>query len=217
MTLKILLADDHTIFREGLRKLLQSHPGMEIIGAAGDGRTAVELAKKLKPDIVVMDIGMPDLNGISATQQIHQGNPSSKVIALSMHSDWRFVSGMLQAGASGYLLKDCAFNELVTAIQAVAAGNFYLAPTMLNSVLDKFLSSASIPGQTPAHILSPREREILQLLSEGKTVKRIAHLLGISIKTVETHHNNIMKKLDIHSIAELTKFAIREGLTGLGG
>jgi DNA-binding NarL/FixJ family response regulator len=215
MTIRVLLADDHKIVRDGLRNLLEKHADIAVLGEAEDGREALQLARKLSPDVVVMDIAMPELNGIEATRQILSEYPGIKIVALSMHSDKRFVSEMLKAGASAYLLKDCAFEELITAIRTIMTGKIYLSPGIAGVVLEDYIRSDRKPGPTVFSQLSDREREVLQLMAEGKTTKEVAAHLNVSIKTVETHRMNIMTKLDIHSIAELTKYAIREGLTSL--
>jgi len=216
MTIRILLADDHKIVREGLRTLIGKQPGLEVVGEANSGRMALNLARELKPDMVIMDITMPDLNGIEATRQIHSEIPGVKVIALSMHSDKRLVAGILMAGASGYLLKeDCDSVELARAIQAVASNQTYLSPKIGEVVIKDYVRHLSITTSSPFSILTPREREVLQFLAEGKSTKEIASSLHLSVKTIETHRNKIMEKLDIHSIAELTKYAIRERLTPL--
>jgi DNA-binding NarL/FixJ family response regulator len=215
MTIRILLADDHKITREGLRSLIENQPDMQVVAEAEEGRTAVELARKLAPDLVIMDVSMPDLNGIEATLQMSQQSPNVKVIALSMHSDSLFVTEMLKSGARGYLLKDCAFEELASAISAVMNGNTYLSPSISGIVIDDYLHRLSKAGSLRADALTAREREVLQLLAEGKSTKQIALKLHISAKTVETHRRQIMEKLDIHSVAELTKYAIRKGFTSL--
>ena len=215
MSVRILLADDHRIMRQGLRALLEKEADVEVSGEAEEGRTAVQLARKLKPDVVVMDVGMPDLNGIEATRQINAEAPAAKVLALSMHADKRFVERMLTAGASGYVLKDDAFEELVGAIRTVAANKIYLSPGIAGAVVEDFVRYSRTAESTGRIILTPRQREVLQLLAEGKTTKQIASLLYVSRKTVETHRRQIMEKLDIHSIAELTKYAVREGLTSI--
>lgn len=215
MTVRVLLADDHKIVRDGLRTLLEKHNDISVLEEAEDGREALQLAKKLVPDVVVMDIAMPDLNGIEATRQILSENPGIRIVALSMHSDKRFVSEMLKAGASAYLLKDCAFEELITAIQTIMKGKIYLSPTIAGVVLEDYIRSDRKSEPSVFSQLSDREREVLQLLAEGKSTKEVAAHLKVSIKTVETHRTNIMTKLDIHSVAELTKYAIREGLTTL--
>nr|WP_319775882.1 response regulator transcription factor [uncultured Sphaerochaeta sp.] len=215
MTIKILLAEDHKIVREGLRSLLEKEPGFDVVGEAENGRKAVQLASRLNPDVIIMDISMPDLNGIEAARQILRDNQNVRVLALSMHSDKRFVADILKAGASGYLLKDGAFEELAGAIRAVANGQTYLSPAIAGAVIQDYLRRISEPDQSVFALLTPREREILQLLSEGKSTKEIASCLTVSVKTIETHRRRIMEKLDIHTIAELTKYAIREGLTSL--
>jgi DNA-binding NarL/FixJ family response regulator len=213
MAIRILLADDHRIIREGLRSLLQKQPDLEVIEEAEDGISAVRMAERLVPDIVIMDIGMPDLNGIEASRQILGRVKGVKVIALSMHSDKRFVLEMLKVGASGYLLKDCAFEELINAIRAVSNGQFYLSQKVTGVVVNEYLQNQSTGGLTVYDVLSPREREVLQLLAEGNTTKSIAESLHVSVKTVETHRQQIMEKLNLRSVAELTKYAVREGLT----
>ena len=215
MSLKILLADDHKIIREGLRNLIERQEGFEVIAEAEDGLTAVKKAKKLSPDVVIMDIGMPGLNGIEATRQILDDSPQAKIIALSMHSERHFVSEMLKAGASAYLLKDSAFEELVQAIRASQANKIYLSPSIAEGMIKDYITHIPRESFSPFSLLTKREREILQLIAEGKSTKEIASLLFISIKTIETHRQNIMEKLDLHSVAELTKYAIREGLTSL--
>lgn len=215
MSVRILLADDHKIVRDGLRALLESQPGMTVIAEAENGRTTVRMARDLLPDLVIMDIGMPDLNGIDATRQITAELPTVKVIALSMHSDRRFVVQMFKAGASGYLLKDCAFEELARAVGAVLKHQTYLSPAVAGPVMEDYIHQLSPSDNSGFSVLSPREREVLQLIAEGKSTKEVATLLCVSIKTVETHRQQIMSKLNIHSMAELIKYAIREGLTSL--
>ena len=215
MTIKILLADDHKITRQGLRSLLEKQPDMAVVAEAEDGRTAVQMVEKLSPDVVIMDVSMPDLNGIESTRQIISRNSKVKIIALSMHSDRLFVSEMLKSGACGYLLKDCAFEELARAIRAVVDGKTYLSPAISGVVVDDYLHRLSKTDSPNGQILTNREREVLQLMAEGKSTKQIALKLHISVKTVETHRRQIMDKLDIHTVAELTKYAIREGLTSL--
>jgi len=215
MALRILLADDHKIVRDGLRNLLEKDPDIVVVGEAEDGREALQLARKLSPDVVIMDIAMPDLNGIEATRQILSEVRNVKVVALSMHSDKRYVSEMLKAGAAGYLLKDCAFEELITAIRTIVKGKIYLSPGIAGVVIDDYIRKGSNTDSSVFTILSDREREVLQLMAEGRATKDVATHLNVSIKTVETHRTHIMTKLDIHSIAELTKYAIREGLTSL--
>ncbi len=215
MKIKILLADDHKIVRDGLRALIEKCPDMQVVAEAADGRTAVRLAKELSPDIAIMDISMPDLNGIEAARQISAESPHVKILTLSMHSDARYVKHLFTAGASGYLLKECAFDELVNAIRTVAANQVYLSPRVTHVVLSEYLSKQPIAEASVFSVLTAREREVLQLMAEGKTTKEIAYSLGLSVKTVEAHRQKIMEKSNIHSIAELTKYAIREGLTSL--
>lgn len=215
MSYKVLLADDHKIVRDGLRTLLDKNAEVMVVGEAENGRTAVQLTKKLAPDIVILDVAMPDLNGIEAARQIIAECPGVKVIAVSMHSDRRFVAEMLKAGASAYLSKDYAFDELETAIRAVISNKVYLSPDISGVVVDNYVRQTPNPESSAFSLLSQREREVVQLLAEGKTAKEIANELHVSIKTVETHRTNIMAKLNIHRLAELTKYAIREGLTPL--
>ena len=214
MSIRILIVDDHNIIREGLRALLEKEPDMEIVAEAENGRMAVQMVRKSNPDVVIMDIGMPDLNGIEATSQIMARSSSVKVIALSMHSNKQFVVEILKSGALGYLLKDCAFEELASAIRAVVANQIYLSPKIANIIIKDYVRHSTSESSVFS-ILTAREREVLQLLAEGKITKEIAYDLHLSIKTIETHRRTIMTKLDIHSVAELTKYAIREGLTPL--
>ena len=215
MSIRVLLADDHRIVREGLRSLLEKESDMEVIGETEGGPAAVRLIQKMLPNVVVMDITMPDLNGIEVTHQIVNKAPGVKVLALSMHSEPRFVVAMLAAGAAGYLLKDCAFEELATGIRTVAANQTYLSPAVVNVVVKDYIHRLEKTDTSAFSVLTAREREVLQLLAEGKTTKEIALRLCLSVKTIETHRQQIMGKLNIQSIAELTKYAIREGLTAL--
>ncbi len=214
MRLRLLLADDHGMFREGLRALIEKQTDLEVVGEAANGREAVRLARDLTPTVVVMDVSMPDLNGVEATRRILKRSPKAKVIALSMHSDRRFVVEMLRAGAQGYLLKNCAYEELVCAIRTVAGGRVYLSPRIAGVVLEDCVRSAA-PEAAPASALTARQREVLQLLAEGHGTKQIARRLHVSAKTIDTHRHNIMNRLTIRSVAELTKYAVREGLTTL--
>ena len=229
--MKVLLADDHRIVREGLKSLLATQPDLEVVAEASDGREAVEMARDLSPDVVVMDVAMPQLNGIEATRQLAGDQSGLKIIALSMHSDRRFVSEALKAGASGYVLKDGAFDELISAIRSVVADRVYLSPRVAGVVVDDYVRRLPTRGGKAAlepapedhdsnrrgvfDTLTPREREVLQLMAEGYATKEVAHRLHVSVKTVETHRRQLMEKLDMHSVAELTKYAIREGLTTL--
>ncbi|MEA1963612.1 MAG: response regulator transcription factor [Candidatus Aerophobetes bacterium] len=215
MSIRILLTDDHRLVRESLRSLLEKEPGVKIVGEAEDGQTAVRLARELNPDVIVMNITMSHLNGIEATRQIVTEIPGVKVLGLSMHSDKRFVVGILRAGATGYLLKDCAFEELARAIRCVAAHQTYLSPKIANIVRKEYLSRFPENDFSVFSVLTAGERQVLQLLAEGKTTRYIASHLGVSVKTVETYRQHLMDKLGFHNIAELTKYAIREGLTPL--
>lgn len=214
-TIRILLADDHKILRSGIRGLLESEPDIKVVAEAEDGRTAVKLSRDLTPDVIFMDISMHDMNGIEATHQIMGHSPKAKVIILSMHSGQKFVSEVFKAGASGYLLKDCDFSEIMSAIRAVISGETYLCPQIATVLRNDYLQKIFQTETSSASALSPREREVLQLMAEGKSTKEIAFSFNLSVKTVEVHRQRIMEKLDIHSIAELTKYAIREGLTPL--
>jgi DNA-binding NarL/FixJ family response regulator len=215
MNIRIILADDHKIVREGLRTLIERQPDMEVVAEAENGRRVMDLAREFSPDVIIMDIAMPDLNGIDATRHIVVEFPNVKVVVLSMYCDKRFVVEVLKAGASGYLLKDCAFEELAHAIRSVIAGEVYLSSKVASVIIKDYMRHLPEDESSAFYVLTAREREVLQLLAEGKTTKQIASLLHISVKTVETHRRQIMSKLDIHSIAELTKYAIREGLTSL--
>ena len=215
MTLKILMADDHKIIREGLRSLIEKQSDMTVVAEAGNGRDAVQLALQLQPDVIIMDITMPDMNGIEATRSISAALPSTKIIALSVHSDRRFVAQVLKAGASGYLLKDCAFEELSTAIRTVKKNQTYLSPQIRDIVLKDYIKNVGKAGLSAFSVLTKREREVVQQIAEGKTTKEIAFALGVSVKTAETHRQRIMEKLSLNSVADLTKYAIREGLTSL--
>ena len=216
MGIRIVLADDHGMMREGLKSLISKQMGMEVVGEAEDGYGVVRLVNDLKPDLVVMDIGMPNLNGIEATRQIVSETEDIKVLALSQYSDPRMVSEMFCAGAKGFVLKDSAFDELICAINAVYTDRTYVSPDVAGDLINRHIRHAESGEQTSAfRQLTDREREILQLISEGKTTKDIATKLCRSAKTIETHRRNIMQKLDLHSLPELTKYAVRQGLTEL--
>ena len=215
MSIKILVADDHTLVRQGLCLSLETQPDMKVVAEAEDGRQTVKLARKMSPDVIVMDVTMPELNGIDATSQISREMPGIKVVGLSMHADKVFVLEMLKAGASAYLLKDCASEELAHAVRTAISNKIYLSPLIAGLVVEDFMKHNSKNDSSVFSVLSKREREVLQLLAEGKSTKEIASALYVSVKTIETHRRQIMNKLQIHSVAELTKYAVREGLTSL--
>lgn len=211
MSIKILLADDHGIVRKGLRFLLERQQGIEVVGEAGNGREAVKMASELVPDIVIMDIAMPQLNGIEATAQIIKRNPEVGVIILSMHADEGYLLRALSAGAKGYLLKDSAETDLVRAVQMVANKRPFFSPAISQTLLDDYLGQLQRQGlQDSYDLLTDREKEILQLLAEGRSNKEVANLLDLSVYTVETHRKNIMLKLNLHSTAEIVLYAVRK-------
>ncbi len=214
MSIRVILADDHAIIRDGLRSLLTQQKA-EVVAEASNGRMAVEMTRQHRPDLVILDVSMPDLNGIEAARQIRADVPSVRIVALSMHSDRRFVAEMLRAGANGYLLKDCAFDELSKAIETILTGQIYLSSRITGVLVEDYMTRLTSDTPHMASDISAREREVLQLLAEGKTTKQVALKLHLSPKTVETHRHNIMRKLKIDNIAELTKYAIREGLTDI--
>ena len=209
----VILADDHAVVRDGLHVLLEAHSDISVVGDAANGRQAVRLALQLHPDVVVMDIAMPELNGIEATQHIHDASPSAKVLILSMHSTTEHIFRALQAGARGYLLKDSAGTEVVDAVRAVHAGRRYLSQKIASTVLDDYISERS--RASPLDSLSPRERQILQLVAEGKSSAEAAALLFLSPKTVDTYRSRMMQKLGIGDLPGLVKFAIQHGVTQL--
>jgi DNA-binding NarL/FixJ family response regulator len=206
--IRILLADDHAVVRQGFKMILDAQTDMEIVGEAGNGREAVDLVEKLKPDVVVMDVAMPELNGIEATRRVTDLSPHTRIIALSMHKDSVYVREVLRAGARGYLLKDSGAGDLLSAIRAVARGEGYLSPAVSNAVLDDYRRHVT----NPIDLLTSREREVLQMLAEGKTNKEIATVLNLSVYTVDAHRGRIMEKLNLHSINELVRFAVRNGM-----
>ncbi len=207
MSLHILLADDHLIVRQGLKVLLERE-GFTVVGEASDGREAVQLAQELSPDIALLDLTMPLLNGIDAGRAMIQASPKTKIVLLTMHTEDHYVLEALRAGIKGYILKTKAAEELVQAIQEVSRGKLYLTPGVSEAVVQAYLAKTELPPEP----LSPREREVLQLVAEGKTTKEVAVVLGISVKTAESHRTRIMEKLDIHETASLVRYAIRRGL-----
>ncbi|HZT33197.1 MAG TPA: response regulator transcription factor [Bryobacteraceae bacterium] len=211
--IRVLLADDHTLIRAGLRMVIDSQSDLNVVGEAGDGRDAVALAAKLKPDVVVMDIGMPSLNGIEAARQICSGLPDTRIVMLSMHSDEGYVLRALKAGARAYLLKDSAEADLPRAIRAAASGRSFFSPAVGKVLLEDYMRKLQRTGAEDSYdLLSPREREILQLVAEGKSSKEIANLLDLRVYTVETHRARIMQKLNLHGIPELILYAVRKGI-----
>lgn len=214
--IRVLLAEDHTIVRQGLRSILAGQQGIDVVGEAQDGREAVAKTQHLQPDVVLMDISMPLLSGTEATRQITAQCPEAKVLVLTMHADDEYVFRVLQAGASGYLLKQSAVSELVAAIEAVYRGDSYLSPAISRTVLDEYLRQARDLGRPdPYEQLTAREREILHLIAEGHSTQEIADLLCISPKTARGHRSSLMAKLDLHSTADLTRYAIRQGLVNV--
>jgi DNA-binding NarL/FixJ family response regulator len=216
MIVRLLLADDHAMIREGLKSLISNEPDLTVVAEAENGKEAVELAQKSGAHIVVMDVAMPILNGIEATHTLLKANPNIKVVALSGHANRELVREMLKAGAWAYVLKSRAYEELVRAIREVMKGRKYLSPDVARGVVDEYVGLSSSSSANPAFIvLTDREREALQLIAEGKSTKVVADELSVSVKTVETHRHNIMEKLNLYSVAELTKYAIREGITSV--
>lgn len=213
MSIRVFLADDHRIFRQGLRGLIAEESDMTIVGEAEDGRDAIAQIAKLRPEVVIMDIGMPALNGIEATRQLKRDLPKTRVIALSMHTDEKYVSEMLRAGAVGYLCKKCEADELIQAIRTVMAGQTYLSPAISGTLVENYVRNSTAAPTSAFSQLTDREREILQMLAEEKSVKEIASDLNLSIKTVHAHREHLMQKLNVQTMAGLTKYAVREGLT----
>ena len=211
--IKVLLAEDHTIVRKGLRYILNTDSGIEVIGEAENGREALKMVEQLHPDVVLMDISMPSLNGLVATRKIKKQFPEIKVLILTMHETEEYIFQILRAGASGYMVKKAATTELISAIQAVHRGDSFLSPSISMKVIEKYIRKAELVfGDDSLNKLTDREREVLQLIAEGYSNREIAELLFISVKTVETHRTHLMNKLDIHNTVELTKYAIRRGI-----
>ncbi len=206
--IRILLADDHAVVRQGFKMILAAQPDMEIVGEAGNGREAVDLAGQLQPDVIVMDVAMPELNGIEATRRVADLSPRSRVLALSMHKDSVYVREILRAGARGYLLKDSISSDLLAAVRAVARGEGYLSPGVSDAVLNDYRRHVT----DPVDLLTSREREVLQMIAEGKTNKDIATILNLSVYTVDAHRGRIMEKLNLHSATDLVRFAVRAGM-----
>ncbi len=214
MTIRLILADDHVIMREGLKALFQQEMGIDVVAETSNGLDTIEQASKLMPHIIVMDVAMPDMNGIEATRRIVENNRNIKIVGLSGHANKQFIREMLSAGASAYVLKNRAYEELARAVREVMAGKKYLSSDIARGVIDDYVELSSSISENPAFVtLTNREREVLQQIAEGHSTKEIAGRLGVSVKTVETHRANVMEKLDLHSVAELTKYAIREGVT----
>jgi DNA-binding NarL/FixJ family response regulator len=204
----ILLVDDHAVVRQGFKMILAAQPDMEIVGEAGNGREALDLAGQLQPDVIVMDVAMPELNGIEATRRVADVSPRSRVLALSMHKDSVYVREILRAGARGYLLKDSISSDLLAAVRAIARGEGYLSPGVSDAVLNDYRQHVT----DPIDLLTSREREVLQMIAEGKTNKDIATVLNLSVYTVDAHRGHIMEKLNVHSVTDLVRFAVRAGL-----
>jgi DNA-binding NarL/FixJ family response regulator len=215
LPIRVMLADDHGLVRHGIRALLETQPGIEVVGEAEDGPSAVALAVELRPQVLVMDVTMPGLDGAKATRQVRAGAPEVRVLALTVRSEKRFVLDMLEAGVSGYLSKGCGIEELVAAIREVAQGRSHFSQPVLEMAAEEYISASLAPADVTRRPLTPRQREVLRLLAEGKSSKQVAHLLGLAGKTVETHRARIMARLGTSSVAELTRYAIREGLIPL--
>jgi len=215
LSLRVLLVDDHRLMREGLRKILEDTPGIEVVGEAEDGLSALAAVAEVHPEVVVMDVGMGGMNGIDATQRLRTDHPRVRVVALSTHADKRYVRNMIRAGAAAYVLKESASEDLLRAVRAAANGEHYLSPQITGCLLESWTTPLVPESSSVYELLGAREREVLRLLAEGRTSKEIAAQLVLSIKTVETHRRNITQKVGLHSVAELTKYAVREGLTTL--
>ena len=214
--MNLLLVDDHRLMRDGVRALLEQEPDLHVVGEAADGRSAVELAEKLRPDLVLMDITMPGLSGVEATRRLQSTLPRTRVLGLSMNADRRYVQAMFEAGAWGYMLKSAASEELIRAVRSVAADQKYVSPAIAGVVVEALVGGPGTRDADPLAELSAREREVLQLIAEGHTSKQIADTLGVAASTIETHRKQVTAKLHVRSVAELTKLAVRAGLTPLG-
>jgi DNA-binding NarL/FixJ family response regulator len=210
--LRILIADDHEVARRGVRSLLEAHPGWEVCGEAKDGREAVECANKMKPDLVLLDIGMPSLNGLDAARQILAASPETRILILTMHDSEQVVREVLAVGARGFLLKSDAGRDLVAAVEALQHNRTFFTTRVAQMVLEGYLHPNNGSDRPCRYILTPREREVIQLLAEGKTTKEVAVMLNLSVKTAETHRTNLMRKLDLHSVADLTLYAVRNSI-----
>jgi two-component system response regulator NreC len=217
MTIRVLVVDDHQVVREGFCSLLEKQSDIEVVGQAGEGRTAIQMNRELLPHVILMDITMPDMNGIEAAHQIHNEFPDTKIIILSIHSNKEYVEKALKSGVRGYLQKDCAFDELVTAIRTVISNRIYLSSDITDVVVEDYLNQrkSTEKKEVSSDILTSREREVLQLIAEGHSSKEIADKLTVSVTTIDTHRKKIMDKLNIHNLAHLVKYAIRQGLTDL--
>jgi DNA-binding NarL/FixJ family response regulator len=214
-TIEVLIIDDHAMMADGIASILDHAPGMRVVGQATSGQEGLAKARRLAPDVAIIDVAMPGLNGMEAARKIHAADPAIAMLAVSMHADERYVNGMLDAGARGYVLKTCNASELLEAIASVHRGRYHITSELTHVLVERSRAGHNDSRRAACATLTPREREVLQLLAEGLSSKEIAAKLGLVLKTVDTHRTNIIRKLDLHSIAELTKYAIREGLTGL--
>ena len=215
MSLRVVLVDDHRLLREGLRRILEASEGIHVVGEAGDGLSALKAVAEFRPDVVVMDVAMNGMNGIDATQRVRKDHPGVRIVALSTHADKRYVRNMIRAGASAYVLKESASDDLLRAVQAAAQGRHYLSPQITGFLLESWIVPQTLEAPSVYELLGAREREVLKLLAEGKTSKEIGARLGLALKTVESHRRRISAKVGLRSVAELTKYAVREGLTTL--
>jgi two-component system response regulator NreC len=210
--IRVLLVEDHTVVRQGLRRILELDPAVEIVGEVGDGRAALEAVQRLKPGVAIIDISLPELNGIEVTRQLAKAAPATKVLILSMHADDAYIRESLRAGAQGYLLKDADDNDLLKAVTALDAGGSYFSPAVSKVLLNGYLQDGASSADEEMSGLSGREREVLQLVAEGKSNKEVAQVLSVAVSTVESHRKHIMDKLDLHNTAEIVRFAVRKGM-----